>query len=113
MMTFGEKLRFGRQNCYDPDNPGQRLSQQQLGKLLGQELELRTGYSGAAISDWERGKSKINADERLVLVSLLKVLYQCGGLKTIADADSLLETGNYRALNDNEKQRASQILLPD
>ena len=27
-----------------------------------------SGYSGAAISDWERDKSKINADERLVLL---------------------------------------------
>jgi hypothetical protein len=44
-------------------------------------------------------------DDRLVLVSLLKVLHKTGGLKTLLDANDLLEVGNYRTLNIGEKER--------
>ena len=63
------------------------------------------GFSGAAISDWERGESKINAEDRNVLMALIKVLHKCGGLRTLDDANHLLEAGNYSALDDDEKQK--------
>jgi hypothetical protein len=63
------------------------------------------GYSGAAVSDWERGKSKINADERLVLVTMIKVLHDHGGLQTVELANLLLEAGNYRALDEDEARK--------
>jgi len=63
------------------------------------------GYSGAAISYWELGESKINAEDRNVLMALIKVLNKCGGLRTLKDATQLLEAGNYRALGDDEKQK--------
>ena len=101
-IDFGKQLRTFRQQCHDP-RTGRVLSQQRLGALLGEELG--AGFSGAAISDWERGKSKVHADDRLVLISLLKVLIKTGGLKTLLDADNLLESGNYRALNTIEKEQ--------
>ncbi len=61
-------------------------------------------YTGAAVSDWEHGKSKIDASHRLVLTSLIKILKRHGGIKTLADANLLLESGNYRPLNDSEKK---------
>jgi hypothetical protein len=64
--------------------------------------ETGMSFSGAAVSDWERGASKIHADHRPVLVGLLKVLCNCGGLKTPAEANQLLEAGNYRDLNVEE-----------
>lgn len=63
------------------------------------------GYTGAAISHWESWESKINAEDRNVLVALIKVLHKCGGLRTPDDANQLLEAGNYRALDDNETQQ--------
>ncbi|HJR78520.1 MAG TPA: hypothetical protein VJ821_00520 [Anaerolineales bacterium] len=72
-----------------------------LGELLGQELGTYR-YSGAAVSDWERGKSKIHADDRRLLLSLIKVLYKFGGLRALDEANTFLESGNYRGLNPHE-----------
>ena len=63
------------------------------------------GYSGAAISYWELGESKISAEDRNVLLALITVLHKCGGLRTLDDANQLLEAGNYRALDEDEKQK--------
>src|SRR5690349_5125280 len=108
MPGFGKLLRSFRQQCDDPEHPGRSLSQGKLGELLGRELNMRGNYSAAAVSDWELSKSKINADQRLVLVSLLKILHRLGGLKNSLEANSLLEAGNYRALNLDE----TRIIFP-
>ena len=71
MDTFGQLLRKSRRQCRDPDRGG-ILTQERLGELIGLELG-DSGYSGAAISDWERMKSKISAADRLVLLALLAV----------------------------------------
>ena len=105
MNKFGELLHDYRLNCDDPDYPKRPLlSQARLGELLGKELGVRVGYSGAAVSDWERGKSKIHADERNVLVKLIKVLHRCGGITSLSEADELLQAGNYSALQPKEIQ---------
>lgn len=101
MTQFGELLRKFRQASNDPDRLNRRLSQERLGDLIGHEMG-DYGYSGAAISDWERGESKINAEDRKVLIALIKVLHTCGGLKTLDEASQFLEAGNYRTLNPNE-----------
>jgi hypothetical protein len=105
MTDFGTLLRTIRNHCTDPDSPERRLSQERLGELLGRELGMRGGFSGAAVSDWERGKSKIHADNRTVLISLLIVLCKGGGIKTTAEANELLEAGNYRSLNSAEFEK--------
>jgi hypothetical protein len=109
-IDFGKQLRAFRQQSRDPRN-GKILSQQRLGELLGDELG--AGFSGAAVSDWERGASKIHVDDRLVLVSLLKVLHKTGGVKTLQDANNLLEAGNYRALNTSEKEQVFPKEAPE
>lgn len=103
MSSFGHLLRFYRRRCQDPQRGGM-LTQERLGELLGVTLG-DAGYSGAAVSDWERDKSKINVDDRLVLVTLVNILHSCGGLLTPADADKMLEAGNYRALNERERRQ--------
>ena len=104
MNEFSKLLRNFRESCHDPIFSARRLSQQKFGELLGNELGAQ-GYSGAAVSDWERGRSKIHADDRLVLAAIISVLHEAGGLKTINDANQLLEAGNYRALDEGEKQK--------
>ncbi|HUM68438.1 MAG TPA: NACHT domain-containing protein, partial [Chloroflexota bacterium] len=101
MTTFGHFLRIYRRQCHDPLRGGV-LTQSRLGELIGQEIG-DVGYSGAAVSDWERDKSKIHADDRLVLVALLAVLHQCGGLTTLTEANAFLAAGNYRALDETER----------
>lgn len=101
MASFGETLRTFRQASNDPHRHRRRLSQERLGELIGHEMG-DGGFSGAAVSDWERGESKISAENRNVLIALIKVLYKCGGLRTLAEANELLESGNYRALKSDE-----------
>jgi hypothetical protein len=101
--TFGRLLRQHRRRCHDPLRGG-LLTQERLGELIGQEIG-DAGYTGAAISDWERGKSRINADDRIVLISLITVLYRCGGLKSHSEADALLTAGNYRGMDRDEGSR--------
>ena len=104
MTTFGELLRSFRNKCNDPKDLAQRLSQERLGRLMGIELGDR-GFSGAAVSDWERGVSKIHAEQRWVLTSLVKILHDQGGIRTLTEANQLLKSGNYRALNTDETRQ--------
>lgn len=101
--SFGHLLRTYRRQSTDPLRGG-ALTQARLGELIGHQLG-HTGYSGAAVSDWERDKSKIHADDRLVLAALLAVLHQCGSLHTPAEANTFLAAGNYRALDETEWPR--------
>ena len=107
MSKFGDTLRTFRHSSNDPDRLNRRLTQERLGQLIGHELG-DMGFSGAAISDWERGKSEINAQDRNVLIALIKVLHYCGGLKSPAEAEYFLRSGNYRALDENEARKISQ-----
>jgi hypothetical protein len=100
MASFGQLLRLHRRRCNDPVRGGQ-LTQERLGELLGETLG-DAGYSGAAVSEWERNKSKIDEDNRTVLVGLVGTLQRYGGLESAAEADALLQAGNYRALNEDE-----------
>ena len=109
---FGNLLRNYRERCKDPFFPSRRLSQERFGELLGTELGT-SGYSGAAVSDWERGESRIYVDKRVVLMAFLKVLYANGGLKTAEQANQLLEAGNYRALDHKEMQQIFGIHQDD
>ena len=109
MSRFGELLRFYRDGCADKAFNKRRLSQARLGELLGQHLGLTNGYTAAAVSDWERGKSKINADDRLMLANLIKVLREGGGLQTAMEANTLLLSGNYRPLDEAEHR----LVFPD
>jgi hypothetical protein len=63
------------------------------------------GYTGAAVSEWERDRSKIDEDNRPVLVGLVETLYSHGGLASAAEANALLHAGNYRALDAGESAR--------
>ncbi len=103
MQLFGDLLRKHRRRTQDPLKGGP-LTQVRLGELLGHYLG-GAGYTGAAVSDWELNKSKINADERLLLVSLINLLVEHGGLTDLEEANRLLYSGNYRPLDNVEIER--------
>ncbi|UCG24065.1 MAG: NACHT domain-containing protein [Chloroflexota bacterium] len=100
MASFGQLLRIHRRQCRDPMRGG-LLTQERLGEMIGETLG-DAGYTGAAVSEWERDKSKIDEDNRVVLIGLVSILHHCGGLNSSTEADALLQAGNYRALNDAE-----------
>jgi transcriptional regulator with XRE-family HTH domain len=56
VTTFGNTLRSFRQTSNDPERLNKRLTQERLGELIGHEMG-DLGFSGAAISDWERGEN--------------------------------------------------------
>lgn len=97
--TFGELLRYYRNHSEDKE--GRTLSQEKLGALIG-DIMGDAGYSGAAVSYWERNKSQIGKDDRRVLTAVIKALHQCGGIKTLVEANNLLWAGNYRRLDEEE-----------
>jgi len=101
-LEFGKQLRAFRQQSEDRET-GRALTQRRLGRLLGDQMG-DYGFSGTAISDWERGKSAISADDRMILISLIKILKRCGGVKSLEAANLLLEAGNYRALDVTERK---------
>lgn len=107
MSRFGALLRAHRRQCQDPLRGGM-LTQERLGELLGEALG-HAGYSGAAISDWERHKSKIDEDDRSLLIALISVLVACNGLRTVQEANDLLRAGNYRGLDAAEQR----VIFPD
>ena len=108
MNRFGEALRRFRNASNDPERQNKRLSQERLGELIGDELG-DLGVSGAAISEWELGKSQPSAADRRLLIALVRVLHKCDGLKTPAEADQFLKWGNYRAFDQEETRR----IFPD
>jgi transcriptional regulator with XRE-family HTH domain len=101
VTAFGDHLKRFRQSSNDPGRFNRRLTQERLGELIGDELG-DLGFSGSAISLWERGESRISAEDRNVLIAIVRVLHQCGGLKTSAEADQLLQAGRYMVLDDDE-----------
>lgn len=112
MTTFGRTLRTFREMSQDPDTHKRPLSQGRLGVLIGHTMGDR-GFSGAAVSNWELEKNKISAEERKVLIAIVKVLYRCGGIKGRVDANELLGAGNYRALNREETLEIFDAVEPE
>ena len=106
---FGVLLRKYRHRCQDVERDIP-LTQERLAELLEQKAGL-PGYSGVRVSNWERGREKINLDDRSLLVGLIHVLHICGGITTFEEANALLYAGNYRNLNIEETHRVNPAWL--
>lgn len=110
MKEFGEQLRRFRHRCNSSKSPHGKLTQEEFGELVGKELGMG-GYTGAAVSDWERGKSKIH--DRPVLIAVVKVLYEHEGIKTREEVNQLLKAGNYRDLDPEEAEKIFDSVISD
>lgn len=105
---FGQRLRYYRERRIDPttspaENDRGRLTQAHFGELVGQKLGLDSGYTGAAVSEWELGKSAVHAHDRPLLLAIVAVLKEQGRLLTPSEADELLAAGGYRPLDSSER----------
>ncbi|MEW5986915.1 MAG: PQQ-binding-like beta-propeller repeat protein [Chloroflexota bacterium] len=99
--SFGALLRHHRYQTKDPQRGG-RLTQDRLAELLYLEPN-GPNYSYATISNWERNLFPIPHTDRYVLITLLRVLHRCGGLRTAEEANELLFAGGYRHLDGEEQ----------
>lgn len=121
---FGQLLWRCRRNCTDPDRGGQ-LTQERLAELLDVVAGV-PGYSDVRVSNWERGEETIRHDRRDVLVGLIQVLVNCGGIATLIEANRLLAIGGYKRLEEDEiskiapawlqsdvKETNNMVFLPD
>jgi len=99
--SFGELLRFYRERAVDK-RARARLSQD----LFAMRLSEKTGLmvTRNKVSNWETEKTRIAVDDRSILLTILSVLYECGGITSIDEANQLLEAGNYRSLKPVEAQ---------
>lgn len=90
---FGPWLRFFRLKG--------GLTQERFAELLETEMG-GVGFTGAAISSWERGRTSINVRDRRLLLSIVVVLIKQTTILTPAEADQLLTSGGYSALSQDE-----------
>lgn len=103
LFTFGKLLRYHRKQTRDPltENP---LSQSRLGELVHQ--------STATISYWENDQRWIDVKDRALLLLVLKVLSEHGGIANLGAANALLHAGDYRSLDEEESRRLQRFYLP-
>ncbi|MCA9970564.1 MAG: adenylate/guanylate cyclase domain-containing protein, partial [Anaerolineales bacterium] len=111
MSQFAALLRTYRSRSTDPERGGS-LTQERLGELIGRFLD-DLGYTGATISNWERGRTTLSHNDRDVLLALLHALHAAGGLATLAEANDLLRAGDYRALDAAEIRRVAPHWLAE
>ena len=100
MSSFHELLRNYRKGSRDPLTGG-TITLVRMAELIEKETGLH--YSPAAISDWERGKSTIHKDDRILLCGLIKIFLNAGSMHTPQEADALLLEGLYAPLREEEK----------
>ncbi len=108
--AFGSSLRKLRNRGQTPET-GDRLTLERF----SERLEIRCGlrYSHTAIAGWEKGKHKIDASNRKLLVGILSVLCDCGSVNDRAAADDLLRAGFFSRLTDEECEIISPEWLKD
>ena len=103
LLTFGALLRRYRKQTLDPHTQGP-LSQIRLAEKVHQ--------STATISYWENDQRTIDAQDRTTLLLLLTTLSEHNGIHSLAEANALLEAGNYRALDQEESVRLQRFYSP-
>lgn len=93
MRAFGKLLREDRNRWRHPEDGG---------RLTQAELAHRLNCTEALVGHWETGRRAIDANDRTLLLKLLTVLCEGGGVKKKVEADNLLQAGNYPTLSDQE-----------
>ncbi len=99
IKSFGEIMLFLRKKCRDPLSNG-ILSQERLSEFIADRTN--KPYSRNDVGEWEHNRSVIRQNNRELLVGLISVLIEYGGIDSINEADNFLITGDYRPLNDME-----------
>ena len=104
--TFGHSLKFFRNRAHD--DIGKPLSQENLAKEINKLIHI--GITRDSIYKWEKGLRTIRQDNRPLLVSIIKILAERGGVTGVLQANQLLKAGGY---SDLEESEISQIHFAD
>lgn len=99
--TFGDALRYFRKNSQDPIKGGP-ISQERFAELI--ERKINKLFSRNDVGKWERKEGAIKQNDREILIAIIAVIMEHGGITTLVEADQFLELGNYRTLNESEIQ---------
>lgn len=101
LCKFGELLEEYRKQARTPLTRGGGLTIEKLLDLLEPEIGWRP--SKATYGHWKTCKHPIPADNRKTLVGIVKVLFQCGGIVSLEQANALLKAGGYSDLDEAER----------
>jgi hypothetical protein len=108
IVTFGSLLRRYRGRSIFR-RTGRWLSQDRF----ADEISKKTGlyHTRNLVSNWENDKSSLHPQrDRPILLVIISILSENGGITTSQEADQLLEAGNYKTLSPQEKE---QIFLQE
>ncbi len=100
--TFGDLLRFYRERAVDK-RARTRLSQDDFATKLSEKTGLIETRN--KVSNWETDKTRIAVADRDILLKILLLLHEYGGITSLDEANQLLEAGNYRSLNPTEARQ--------
>lgn len=103
--SYGQLLRFYREKSVER-RARKRLSQSRLAMKLSEKTGLM--FNRNSVSNWENDKTSIPAGERKTLIAIIAILFEHEGLATLEAANRLLEAGNYRALNEEEREQIAR-----
>ena len=109
-LSFGELLREDREKSVDRRSR-MRLSQDHFASKLTQKLGFIVTRN--RVSNWETNKTRIQVDDRKILMAVLTVLHDYGGIAECEEADQLLEAGGYRTLNEEEALKINPEWKPN
>lgn len=109
--AFGTQLRLARRNCSDPERGGS-LSQERFAELVSLYGTLKGFPTPGTVSNWECGCSQPSQHDRKTLCAMLAVLLKYGGLANQDELNSLLATGGYAALSE-EELKSLGVTLPE
>lgn len=99
-QSFGDLLRFFRGQTIDRHN-GKPLSQEMFGFRVSEMSGLHITRN--TVNNWENAKSYLDAgQDRPLLIAVVTTLFKYSGIRTIADANQLLEAGGFKMLNGKE-----------
>lgn len=101
--SFGALLRELRTQT----TSGEELTQEVVGALLS-DPENDAVVSPASISRWESGRE---LPSRRLIIQILHVLKQAGGVESVSQANSLLDAGGYPRLNEAEAAELGMVAV--
>lgn len=106
-LTFGTLLRTHRERSVER-RLGRPLSQDRLARKLSEKTGLI--FNRNNVGNWEADKVFLPVEDRRTLVSLIAILFEYSGISTFAEANHLLDVGNYKSLNDSEQDEIKNWL---
>ena len=108
MGSFGSLLRKYRLRTSDPNNGGRPLTQERLAELLPPSSE---EPPAKYISYWENDTPNrvIDHRNRDMLIGLILILHQYGGIEKVEEANQMLYFGGYRNRSPEEAETINPI----